>query len=116
MTKSEAVKYIIFQVAKMDVGDITPEELFDIIESYVKMVQMTSEKPEGVKCPECGGEMISRKGKYGVFWGCRSYPKCNGTRDSEGKSKYDREQERLEKESERAPYEPMDDKFRFRKG
>lgn len=32
------------------------------------------------KCPRCGGEMVLRKGKYGKFWGCKSYPKCKGTR------------------------------------
>lgn len=47
---------------------------------------------ESVKCPECSGEMISRNGKFGVFWGCKSYPKCRGTRDSQGRSKADREE------------------------
>lgn len=45
---------------------------------------------ENVKCPECQGEMISRTGKYGVFWGCKAFPECKGTRDSNGDSKYDR--------------------------
>lgn len=27
-------------------------------------------------CPSCGTKMISRSGKRGSFWGCRSYPKC----------------------------------------
>ena len=49
---------------------------------------------EDVKCPECNGEMISRTGKFGVFWGCRLYPYCKGTRDSEGRSKADREREK----------------------
>ena len=56
---------------------------------------------ESVKCPDCGGEMISRKGQYGVFWGCKSFPKCKGTRDSMGRSKADREkwkEEMLEKD------------------
>ena len=36
--------------------------------------------------------MISRKGAYGIFWGCRAYPQCKGTRDSMGRSKADREE------------------------
>jgi ssDNA-binding Zn-finger/Zn-ribbon topoisomerase 1 len=46
---------------------------------------------ESVKCPDCGGEMISRTGKFGVFWGCKDFPRCKGTRDSEERSKADRE-------------------------
>ena len=43
-------------------------------------------------CPDCDGEMVSRTGQYGVFWGCKAYPKCKGTRDSMGRSKADREE------------------------
>ena len=53
-------------------------------------------KYEEVLCPDCNGEMISRKGKYGVFWGCKRYPDCRRTRDSEGKSKADRAREKGE--------------------
>lgn len=30
-------------------------------------------------CPKCGGELVSRKGKYGAFIGCSNYPKCRYT-------------------------------------
>lgn len=30
-------------------------------------------------CPECGGTLIKRKGKYGSFYGCSNYPKCKFT-------------------------------------
>ena len=49
---------------------------------------------ENLKCPECQGEMISRKGKFGIFWGCSNYPKCRGTRDSEGRSREERNAEK----------------------
>lgn len=49
-------------------------------------------KPENVKCPECQGEMIPRKSKYGTFWGCKNYPKCKGTRDVSGLSKEERDE------------------------
>ena len=32
------------------------------------------------KCPFCGNELVLRKGKYGQFWGCSTYPKCKFTR------------------------------------
>ncbi len=31
-------------------------------------------------CPECGGMLILRNGKYGKFMACSNYPKCNFTR------------------------------------
>lgn len=31
-------------------------------------------------CPECGGGLIKRKGRYGEFWGCRNFPACRYTR------------------------------------
>ena len=31
---------------------------------------------EGRNCPECGGELFIKKGRYGEFIGCVNYPKC----------------------------------------
>ena len=31
------------------------------------------------RCPECGGELVIRKGKNGRFIGCSSYPECTFT-------------------------------------
>lgn len=30
-------------------------------------------------CPQCGGKLILRHGKYGSFYGCSNYPKCKFT-------------------------------------
>ncbi|WP_341876933.1 NERD domain-containing protein [Defluviitalea saccharophila] len=30
-------------------------------------------------CPECGGKLVLRNGKYGQFKGCSNYPKCRFT-------------------------------------
>ena len=32
------------------------------------------------KCPKCGRNMVKRKGKFGIFWGCSGYPACTCTR------------------------------------
>lgn len=29
-------------------------------------------------CPECGGQLILRQSKYGLFYGCSNYPRCKG--------------------------------------
>jgi len=55
-------------------------------------------RPSNLECPDCGGEMISRKGQYGMFWGCKKYPNCRGTRDSEGRSKAERDEWKAKQE------------------
>lgn len=57
-------------------------------------------KPENVKCPECQGPMVPRNGQFGKFWGCRRYPSCTGTRDSEGMSRQERRAQRLNTEDD----------------
>jgi len=36
------------------------------------------------KCPKCKKQMVQRESKYGIFFGCQAYPKCDGMRNSEG--------------------------------
>jgi len=72
-------------------------------------------KPENVKCPECDGEMVSRTGKYGVFWGCKKFPECKGTRDSQGRSKADREMEKVNKEIDKDDKDSAMSGFSFNK-
>ena len=55
---------------------------------YVKREQSANDKEQngtGVKCPKCGnpstgsgqaGEMVERKGRYGIFYSCSNYPQC----------------------------------------
>lgn len=31
-------------------------------------------------CPKCGKRLTQKTGRSGPFWGCPSYPGCNGTR------------------------------------
>jgi ssDNA-binding Zn-finger/Zn-ribbon topoisomerase 1 len=49
-------------------------------------------KPEAVTCPECGGPMVSRTARVGGrrFWGCKQFPKCKGTRNTDGESPEER--------------------------
>jgi len=37
--------------------------------------------PSGLKCPQCGAELVVRWGKNGEFLGCSAFPKCNFTRN-----------------------------------
>ncbi len=37
--------------------------------------------PIGEKCPECGSELVLRKGRYGEFVACSNFPKCKYSRN-----------------------------------
>lgn len=43
--------------------------------AYEKMEQIEPEKT-GETCPECGGDLVIRKGRYGSFVACSNYPTC----------------------------------------
>jgi len=64
-----------------------PIELVDGFEliRYIRMVKK-DEKPDKISvnqtaqiCPQCGGKILERTGKFGVFYGCSNYPKCKYT-------------------------------------
>lgn len=40
-------------------------------------------KPTGEACPECGSELVIRKGKYGEFISCSNYPACKYVKKEE---------------------------------
>lgn len=40
-------------------------------------------KMSSEKCPDCGSRVVLKEGKYGLFFGCTSYPKCRFTADYE---------------------------------
>ena len=39
-------------------------------------IEKARPQPTGQVCPECGGDLVQRKGRYGTFVGCANYPKC----------------------------------------
>ncbi len=39
--------------------------------------------PIGRSCPECGAELVKRKGRYGEFIACSAFPKCKYTEQLE---------------------------------
>ncbi|PYN36487.1 MAG: type I DNA topoisomerase [Candidatus Rokuibacteriota bacterium] len=49
--------------------------------------EMRSEKvgePTGEACPECGSELLEKRGRFGKFLACSSYPDCRYTRNLDG--------------------------------
>ena len=47
---------------------------------HVKKVKKEVEsKMSSEKCPQCGGNLVLRNGRFGSFYGCSNYPRCKFT-------------------------------------
>jgi DNA topoisomerase-1 len=54
-------------------------------------------KPIDEFCPECGEQLLIRKGRFGEFIACSAYPKCKYTRPMEGTKEDTKTDEKCEK-------------------
>lgn len=67
-------------IAKISASNITTKESRNNHIKNIKIVQRNFESAiEKRTCPKCGGQLIERKGQYGLFLGCSNYPKCRFT-------------------------------------
>ena len=57
-------------------------ELIQKAETAVSKVKM-EEKKTGEKCPECGGDLVIKRGRFGEFEACSNFPTCSFTRNLE---------------------------------
>lgn len=55
--------------------------------AYDNMEQIQPEKT-GETCPECGGDLVVRKGRYGTFVACSNYPTCKYIQKEPDEVKY----------------------------
>jgi len=46
-----------------------------------KDIEATAPKFEEQKCPDCGGNLVEKEGKFGKFYGCSNYPRCRFTKN-----------------------------------
>ena len=51
-----------------------------LAEKETKPSSLEATAKETEKCPQCGGNLVERKGKFGQFYGCSNYPKCRFTK------------------------------------
>ena len=67
------------------------KEFYDKFEPLVDNAYQNMEKMEpekiGEACPECGGELVIRQGRFGKFISCLNYPQCKYTRKIEAPEK-----------------------------
>lgn len=53
------------------------EEVFEpLLENAYDHMEQVQPKKTGEICPECGGDLVERKGRYGTFVACSNYPTC----------------------------------------
>lgn len=55
-------------------------ENYSLVEKYKKDIEESEKDSINIVCPECGGKLVVRKGKYSKFIDCSNYPKCRYTR------------------------------------
>ncbi|MBS0339629.1 MAG: topoisomerase DNA-binding C4 zinc finger domain-containing protein, partial [Proteobacteria bacterium] len=56
-------------------------------ELQLEVVNADGSSSSSEVCPGCGkGFVVRRKGRYGPFWGCSTFPRCNFTRKSKDAS------------------------------
>lgn len=54
----------------------------ELEDDYNNLMKFDSELKNNIyTCPECGGRLLVRDGKYGKFIGCSNYPGCRYTKD-----------------------------------
>ena len=74
--KYDPVRYLVFPVSV-----VTALISFFLI-SGIPLIQkgaQTHLRKGKVFCPSCDSEMRTRKGRYGLFFGCTNYPRCKST-------------------------------------
>lgn len=58
---------------------VSREERKEHVANVQRNVQLNKSKVYAGICPRCGGTLVDRRGRYGVFKGCSNYPRCKYT-------------------------------------
>jgi len=66
------------------------EPFHERLEEKTKTVKKEEEKLDR-KCPECGGDLVLKYGRFGKFIACSNYPTCKYTEKTEEEKKEDEE-------------------------
>jgi predicted RNA-binding Zn-ribbon protein involved in translation (DUF1610 family) len=73
------------------------------LEAFVMVacgITTASDTTDTLACPDCGSDMALRTNRQNgnKFWGCKKYPNCRGTRDENGLSKAEREEQKYKQD------------------
>ncbi len=80
------------QIAEGKLDQITALQAFyDTFDALMKLAKENMEKIQPIKtgkiCPQCGHELVTRKGRFGDFTACSDYPTCKYIEKSESDKK-----------------------------
>ncbi len=78
-TKEMEEKLDLIAIGKEDKLELLKDfyQLFiDLMDKANENMLQIEAKLIGEKCPECGNELVEKKGKYGLFIGCSNFPDC----------------------------------------
>ena len=65
------------------------EKVFEpLLEKAYANMEKVEAKKTGEICPECGGDLVERKGRYGTFVACANYPTCKYVKKNEEEPEY----------------------------
>ena len=59
------------------------DEFAPLVEKAFKEMEKKEPEKTGEICPECGSDLVVRKGKYGEFVACSNYPTCKYVKKEE---------------------------------
>ncbi len=72
-----------------------PKDFYSILEKNLKEAEKEMERAKGIPtkevCPKCGSPVVLKRGKFGMFYACSSYPNCDYTANLEKKENLLRE-------------------------
>ncbi len=60
---------------------IMNQKCYEELGKILKQREEEGAEADELACPRCGGVLIKRKGRYGAFYGCSSFPQCRYTRN-----------------------------------
>lgn len=67
-----------------------PKSFYSVLDKNLKEAEKEMDKVKGIPtkevCPKCGSPLIMKKGKFGMFYACSSYPTCDYTANIEKKN------------------------------
>lgn len=85
VTNNTFTKQAVTLAQSLDVELIGRDKLIELVLVMNPKATLSTEKvlktipPKRKRCKGCGGEMMIKESKYGRFYGCANYPKCNHT-------------------------------------
>ena len=65
------------------------QPFMDLIDNANKNMEKVQPEKTGKLCPQCGGELVVRKSKYGTFVACSNYPTCKYSENMEQQEEED---------------------------